>query len=675
VSQAPKVHRRNSVKMAASYVQAEEIIAAVTELDNCDQCDVHNALGSKANAWVKQCRTASAAIAPRHKKEFITCVLEPVFNSEDKKFGLVTVNERQCCCKCFKFAYGFDKSVFSAAKGVVETGEQVAAPLQISGSCKQGSTRESNAMNWCHAKYRENLGSKDPISGMHFSVISRYLRDNNILTMEAFLIVLRGLNTKGKEPKVTATTLDWMYDFSSWALDVVDARFQKFTKHHVFRFKKVKCITINELKERIEVEEVRMHVKEWAREDMGKAFPYVPDLINDRCYGYKVVNNITSKGGQARYEDKHKIPKAAFTGKLDRTEVSSVMASVKNMAGKSPRMWEVPFLSGVAQHVDTSPLVQQWERYLGALPLHATDVEHDGRRPWFFPWPQRPTAREHQEELRPDLPIESAPLKNPIQGSRMEGQGSAILRGPVTGKGLDVSSAEHEARRAATKAARREPMEIDDVEMEPGGGEVEEGGGDESGAPRLALGRSTDAFEEDDAEDYEMEGIIGAQYKKSDENRVFQVLWAPGTVPAESWEPEREGESEKGIDPTHVYGPCFDKPAGMTGRRILFSFATGTSSNIQDGEALDKDEKRKRKGTFECIVKEVRDEDVMVAWEVAGEPEEDWVPEALQLHTLERGTEWKLLTDARRGFLHGLKVSTVAPVITRVTRTSKRQRT
>ena len=125
-----------------------------------------------------------------------------------------------------------------------------------------------------------------------------------------------------------------------------------------------------------------------------------------------------------------------------------------------------------------------------------------------------------------------------------------------------------------------------------------------------------------------------------------------------------------GIDPTDVYGRCFDEPSGMRDRRIVFTFAKGTSSNIQDGESVDEEGKRMKKISCECIVKEVRDNDVMVAWEDNGVPEEEWPLEPLQLHTLEIGTEWKLLTTTTRGgFLRGLKV------LDSTERASKRQRT
>ena len=112
--------------MTADLLQATSIIEAVDALDKCGvichgvrtgNCGVIAKLSaSDGNAWVRDCRTASAAIPGRHKLEFIHEALEAVYNSNDKEFGLVTVLERQCCLKCFKWAYGFHRAVFSQAK-------------------------------------------------------------------------------------------------------------------------------------------------------------------------------------------------------------------------------------------------------------------------------------------------------------------------------------------------------------------------------------------------------------------------------------------------------------------------------------------------------------------------------------------------------------------------------
>ena len=118
--QGREIHRRSSVEMAADMLQSTAIMTAVAAIDNCDHCDVIAPLtASGANAWVTQCRLASVAIPGRHKKEFIMEALQDVYNSHDKEFMLVTVQERQCCRHCFQCAYGFDKGVFSAAKCAV----------------------------------------------------------------------------------------------------------------------------------------------------------------------------------------------------------------------------------------------------------------------------------------------------------------------------------------------------------------------------------------------------------------------------------------------------------------------------------------------------------------------------------------------------------------------------
>ena len=99
-----------------------------------------------------------------------------------------------------------------------------------------------------------------------FSVISRYLRRNDVLTMQAFLAQLRNLNEKGsKEKIVTAKTLHWMYDFSAWAIACVDPRFKQFTKHHVFRFKRVSVTKTGADGISITLYEARTHAKQWGR--------------------------------------------------------------------------------------------------------------------------------------------------------------------------------------------------------------------------------------------------------------------------------------------------------------------------------------------------------------------------------------------------------------------------
>jgi hypothetical protein len=483
-----------------------------------------------------------------------------------------------------------------------------------------------------------------------FSVISRHLKQHDVLTMEAFLQVLRKLNTGGKEKEVTARTLDWMYDFSPWALDVVDKRFEKFTKHHVFRFKKVK-VPLNENGQQVEEDDVRMHVKEWARKEEGKSFPYFPDLVNHRSYGVKMVNHDHSKGGIARYEERNKIGIAPFEGKLDRAGADAKLRNVKSLATGARKTWEVP----AGQGVEMSPLVQEWELYLAMLPLATADVEYTPQRPEFFPWPKGVSITP-RVEMRPDIAVEGAPLRNPIQASRVEGQGRVVVVGPVTGQGLNNAASEHAIAVAAATGARLNvraphavvaPREEGMVEEAEQGEEAEEGEDGEEGEEGEDGEDGEEGGEEGGEEEgHDIDGVFEAMYKKSDDHRMFHVLWGDGT---DTWEPELGTQTDNpqaGINPYHLYGECFDEPAGMKGRRIVFKFASGTSSNLRADENKDSDGKRKTALTCECIVKEVRDTEVVVAWEEVGVPVDEWDedPQPLQLHTLEKGTEWKLLT-------------------------------
>ena len=679
--------------MRVDLLKAAAIINAVEAIDKCEDCDVIASLtASGSNAWVAECRQASVAIPGRHKTEFIQEVLESVYNFNTKQFMLVTVSGRQCCFKCFRSAYGFDKSAFSAAKLAVVNGT-----IDVCKPCTTSDSKEVGARNWCVQKYHENAGNCHPDTGhimvdkpdrldwyhefsmdqkakgldedhfakprtffrgmvsareghspkiMHrkhlpfarcsachafkcelmrahtprerneirrkrkehlehqyderqvyynhrekalkhpekymsiiidgmdqakldmphfaratkgnsnplgnslvgvlihgvefkqfvvshamkgganemmtvlttsiielqdqyrregkawpevlylqldnttkdnknralltfldeivklgvfqkvkvgflyvghthedidqrFSVISRHLRMHDILTMQKFLQALRELNKGGKEPVVTARTLDWMYDFSPWALDVVDKRFEKFTKHHVFRFKKVPVLRRNENGQEVREEEVRMHVKEWARKKDGESFPYFPNLVRHQSYGMKLVNNASSKGGVVRYEEKNKIGIAAFEGKLDRAGADAKLRNVKSLAAAARKTWGVPAYEGV----DMSPLVQDWKAYLSMLPLAKADVEYTLERPKFFPWP-KVVARRPQEELRPDILVEPPGLRQPIQGSRVEGAGRIVVVGPSTGQGLSGAASEHAGAVAAASAAR-----------------------------------------------------------------------------------------------------------------------------------------------------------------------------------------------------------------------------
>jgi hypothetical protein len=196
----------------------------------------------------------------------------------------------------------------------------------------------------------------------------------------------------------------------------------------------------------------------------------------------------------------------------------------------------------------------------------------------------------------------------------------------------------------------------------PGGGvigrEVPEVEGSQEPGGREELG-------EESEEEHAIQGVYEAMYKKSDTHRLFHVLWGNGD---DTWEPERGtqvGNPNVGINPSHLYGPCFDTNAGMKDRRIVFKFASGTMSNLRADENKDAEGRRKAMLVCECIVREVREEDVLVAWEEYGVPEDAWAqdPQPLQLHTLEIGTEWKLLTytGIRGGeqvmFQRGLQVS------------------
>ena len=874
----------------------------VKEIDGCKGCDVLAPLSaSGGNEWVRGCRVASAAIPGRHKKEFIHEALQSVYNSQDKTFGVITVNERQCCLTCFKCAYGFDKSVFSEAKICVENGEP---SVQVtSESLKREMSKEQTAIDWCRHKYLLDIGNRDPCSGhimvekpdrldwysefrmdqlarlsgttedpdkkiarprtffrgmvaarencdppiMHrkhlpfarcaqchafkcelmrahsgrerdeirmkrkqhlenqyaerqayydkrekamkrpdkymsmiidgmdqakldmphfaraskgnakplgnsligvlvhgvefkqflvshamkgggnemmtvltttiielqedyrsagkkwpdvlylqldntckdnknkalmtylselvkmgvfkkvkcsflyvghthedidqrFSVISRFLMDNDVLTMEDFLSELRKLNNNDKEKKVTARALDWVYDYSEWARDVVDSRFSQFMKHHVFRFKIVRCATVNEHGQEEISNEVRMHVKEWARKKDGAHFPYVPDLQKDRVYGYKVVNLRDSKGGLARYQEKNKIGIAPFDGKLDRDSVSAILKNVKALARQAPRTWKVP------PHCppEESPLVASWDLYLSSIPLSAEDVEDIGyssSRPRFFPWP-KPVEQEAAQEVRPELRIEALPLARQIQGSRPEGVGAVVVRGPTTGQGLESAAVEHEAAVAKSRADRA--IQIARATPEAGQGEGAQGGGEEEDVLAEQEDRPEEAAAPVEAtpvrqEEDGIEAVIAASNKKNGEGRFYQVLWENNE---ETEEPELGNDFEDplvGIDPCHIYGTCFGEENGMLGRRIVFEFMKGTKSNLQEEERLDPNGGRMHNMKCECVVRQVLQSSVEVAWEVAGTEEDEWDNdvEHVQLHSLEKGTEWKMLNCER----------------------------
>ena len=175
-----KVARRTSIDMAVALMQAESIAKAVEAISACTSCDVfmcekrsQGGVGcmspGQGLAWVRECRLASQQIRPRHKKEFIYEVLREVYNCAEKCFGVVTMNERQGCLKCFRNAYGFDDSVFSAAKKAVERGEpQEMHDVEKEKCDGTRQYKESQAVNWCRAKYKENMDhgqNRDPVGG------------------------------------------------------------------------------------------------------------------------------------------------------------------------------------------------------------------------------------------------------------------------------------------------------------------------------------------------------------------------------------------------------------------------------------------------------------------------------------------------------------------------------
>ena len=885
--------RRSSMEMSASLLEAKEIMNAVRLIDKCQECDVIAPLtASDANAWVTDCRLASAAIQGRRKKEFVHEALEDAFNATDNKFMRITVNGRQCCSECFRCAYGFDKSLWSDATRSVSNGDME----DVGRAESEGEKKQEESKFWCRLKYKDNAGSICPSSGMimvekpdrkdwysefcmdqrgsgveekdiarprtfyrgmvaaressvpkimhrkllpfarcsachefkcelvrahtdkerdeirlkrrkhlenqyeerqayykhrqkaikrpdkymsmiidgmdqakldmphfsraskgnsnplgnsllgvlihgvefkqfvvshamkgganematvfitalielqekykserkkwpevlylqldnttkdnknralmvlldeivkigvfrkvkvgflyvghthedidqRFSVISRHLMRHDILTMQKFLETLRECNKGGKEV-VTAKTLDWVYDFSPWALDVVDKRFEKFTKHHVFRIKKVKVLRRNQDGVVEEVEDVRMHVKEWARKENGQGFPYFPELATTNSYGIQVVSNTNSKCGvanyDARYADRLKIPIAPFDGKLTQSGVSGKMSNVKSLAAGARTTWKVP----ANLPVEMSPFVQDWEMFYYMLPLDVEDVEYTPQRPQFFPWPHA-SAPEAREESRPDIRTERRPLMNPIQASRVEGVGAVVVRGQVTGQGLLAAAAQHE-KEVGTAGGE------ESTGRGRGGGEHEDTGrGGQGGGRQLrpeGEARVEEAEEESQAPtsaEHSIRGVAAATYKKGAKaSRQFHVYWANGE---DTWEPEIGTEKERpdvGIATSHIYGECFDSPDGFKGRRIQFKFATGTTTNIQEDEPTDANGARKTGLTCECIVREVNANDVMVAWEQQGVHEDEWESddELLQLHSIEKGAEWKLLTASR----------------------------
>ena len=76
------------MEMSASLLEAKEIMNAVRLIDKCQECDVIAPLtASDANAWVTDCRLASAAIQGRRKKEFVHEALEDAFSATDNKFN------------------------------------------------------------------------------------------------------------------------------------------------------------------------------------------------------------------------------------------------------------------------------------------------------------------------------------------------------------------------------------------------------------------------------------------------------------------------------------------------------------------------------------------------------------------------------------------------------------
>ena len=113
------------------------------------------------------------------------------------------------------------------------------------------------------------------------------------------------------------------------------------------------------------------------------------------------------------------------------------------------------------------------------LPLDETDVDYTTQRPKFFPWPKAPASRV-RAEVRPDLRVEAQPLRNPIQGSRVEGRGAVVVRGQVTGQGLEAAAAEHAAQVAAARVlvAAADAHLAATAQGEGGGEERGKGGGD-----------------------------------------------------------------------------------------------------------------------------------------------------------------------------------------------------
>ena len=193
-----------------------------------------------------------------------------------------------------------------------------------------------------------------------FSVVSRKLRREVVLSVQAFKALLESLfKDDSRPPQVTLVPYVW--DFAAWVrphINVGYAQFQSVQKYHQYRF------TRHE-------EVARMHMREWPHEGCVWFPPKHADGATHECHGIDLL-----PGGRALLSA---MQVSAMEGRFSEAKFDGIVECIKAAAKKYPATWH----HDTALSVDDCPVVKDWRDLKRMVPFRAADVDENAR----FEWP------------------------------------------------------------------------------------------------------------------------------------------------------------------------------------------------------------------------------------------------------------------------------------------------
>ena len=484
-----------------------------------------------------------------------------------------------------------------------------------------------------------------------FSVVSRALRNTNVLTIKDFLDMLyeKVMQNKTQSNKqkgaVYAQVLAWVWNVHGWTELVRDKKFAQYTRYHVFRF------TI-EPKD----ESTRLHVREWSRDD--DAMGYWPKTgAPDYSLGVAYKN-------EAGKHLRDKIGIAAFDGKMTEKVAESVLNSAIAQAKAAPVTWQV---DRATMDVDASSFIQEWRHFFQLQPYDESQVTYTEEMPQYMPWPSKPSWNiARQEPVMTHLTTEQDSTIHPIQGTRVGRDAEALgaLQEAPIGATMDGP---HTGNQRGQRGIRKEATPTPSV-TEATGMQAPEEQAVPQLQPNVTQNASTndkvanEEMEEEDADEdceevYNVARILGAKCTKGgdgEDKLQLQVLWEASDI---TWEHVCESRQNDKNSESFI-GKTLQESAEVKGMVLKYTFAKGSTIAIDDDEPGIKEVEgvrtRKAKVSFRGKVLAVtRTKMHIIQWEDLDADGDEGGPTAeLDLCEPPRGCSWECKQFAQTADSH-----------------------